>query len=145
VYNIILDEITAGRLLNIHPNRMMEPQHNYKNVQSHDDHHDDDSSTEVESLVGIEKGWAAEDFSSRNTRRSKRSTCVSILKASRWFVVIGLQLIIVGLLAKDLGLIQSQWWKTRSTSEHEVGGDMTGWGPHSELSPFAWFLYANGN
>lgn len=108
----------------------MEPQHEYKNVRG-DDHHDDDSSTEVESLVGMEKQWVADEFKSR-TLRSKRNTCLSILKASRWFVVIGLQLVIVGLLARDQGLLLDQWGGTRSTSEHEIGGDVTGWGKHSK-------------
>ena len=108
---------------------MMEPQHDYKNVHS-DDHHDDDSSTEVESLVGIEKQWATDGFKSR-TRKSKRNICVSIFKASRWFFVIGLQVVIVGLLARQQGFLSSLWGQTRSSSALDVGGDVTGWGPHS--------------
>ncbi|KAF2119420.1 hypothetical protein BDV96DRAFT_642445 [Lophiotrema nucula] len=106
----------------------MEPQHNYKNVHS-DDHHDDDSSTEVESLVGVEKQWATDGFKSR-TRKSKRNICVSILNASRWIVIIGLQLVIVGLLARQQGFLSSVWGGTRSSSALDVGGDITGWGPH---------------
>jgi hypothetical protein len=110
---------------------MMQPEHEYKNVPHSDDHRDDDSSTEVESLVGMEKQWAAENFATR-TRRSKRSVCLSLLKASRWFVVIGLQVIIVGLLAKEQGLLMDGWWSSQgSSSAKEVGGDITGWGPHS--------------
>lgn len=107
----------------------MEPQHTYKNVPAID-HHDDDSSTEVESLVGMEKQWAADTFS--RGRRSKRSACVGIVKASRWFVVIGLQLVMVALLAKDQGMLrQLGLGGKRSSSASEVGGDVTGWGPHS--------------
>lgn len=110
---------------------MMEPQHEYKNVHSHD-HHDDDSSTEVESLVGIEKQWESENFSTR-ARRSKRNACISLLKASRWFVVIGLQIVMVGLLARDQGLLLDfEWGQGRMTSEKQVGGDLTGFGPYSK-------------
>lgn len=107
---------------------MMEPQHEYKNV-SPVDHHDDDSSTEVESLVGgMEKQWESDTFT---RRRSKRNACVGILKASRWFVVIGLQLIVVGLLAKDQGMLrQLGLGNKKSSSAADVGGDVTGWGPH---------------
>lgn len=109
----------------------MEPQHAYKDVSSVD-HHDDDSSTEVESLVGMEKQWAADTFT--RSRRSKRNACVDIIKASRWFVIIGLQLIMVGLLAKDQGMLRQLGLGTnkKSTSAGDVGGDITGWGPHSE-------------
>jgi hypothetical protein len=111
---------------------MMASQHKYKDVQAQDhDHHDDDSSTEVESLVGIEKRWAEESFEHR-TRAPKRNICITILKASRWFVVILLQLIIIGLLGRDQGMLDKWWLRARSTSESEVGGDMTGWGPHSK-------------
>ncbi|KAF9728696.1 hypothetical protein PMIN01_13076 [Paraphaeosphaeria minitans] len=106
---------------------MMEPQHEYNNVSAVDNH-DDDSSTEVESLVGMEKHWAADTFT---TRRSKRNAYVGILKASRWFVIIGLQLIMVGLLAKDQGMLrQLGLGSKRRGSANEVGGDATGWGPH---------------
>lgn len=117
---------------------MMASQHKYKDVQAQDhdhdhdhDHHDDDSSTEVESLVGMEKRWAGEDFEHR-ARRPRRNICLTILKASRWLVVILLQLIIIGLLGRDQGMLDKWWLRERSTSENEVGGDMTGWGPHSE-------------
>jgi len=108
----------------------MDSQHNYKNVPAHDLH--DDSSTEVESLAGTEKQWDPKTFKSR-TRRSKRNTLMALLKAARWWVVIGLQVVIVGLLAKDQGLLrQVGFGYGRSTSQHEVGGDVTGWGPHSK-------------
>lgn len=111
----------------------MEPQHEYKNVPA-GDHHDDDSSTEVESLVGTEKQWVADTFNGRG-RRSKRNACIGILKASRWWVVIGLQLVIVGLLAKDQGLLRQLGVGSsrQSSSALEIGGDITGWGPHSQF------------
>jgi hypothetical protein len=111
---------------------MMEPAHEYKNVQPHDHQHDDDSSTEVESLVGMDKQWAEEAYNTR-ARRSKRSACISFLKASRWFVVIGMQMIMIGLLARDQGLLKDYTWGVgRATSEKQVGGDVTGFGPYSE-------------
>ncbi|KAF2643660.1 hypothetical protein P280DRAFT_214372 [Massarina eburnea CBS 473.64] len=112
---------------------MMEPSHEYKGVPAHDhhDHHDDDSSTEVESLVGVEKQWAADTYQ-RSRRRSKRDAFMAILKASRWIVVIVLQLAIVGMLAKDQGYLKNLGLSqgARSTSAKEIGGDITGWGPH---------------
>ncbi|KAF2475370.1 uncharacterized protein BDR25DRAFT_382312 [Lindgomyces ingoldianus] len=108
---------------------MMEPQHEYKNIPHTEHQHEDDSSTEVESLVGLDKQWASENFKSR-TRRSKRTICISFLKTTRWFVVIGLQLVVIGLLAHDQGLFHNVWWNSRTTSAKEVGGDITGWGPH---------------
>lgn len=110
---------------------MMEPQHPYNHVYS-DDHNDDSSSTEVESLVGNDSKWTDTTYSGRPTRRrTKCNTCLSILKASRWFFVIILQLVIIGLLARDQGLLlQSGWFARSQTSEKEVGGDVTGWGPH---------------
>lgn len=119
----------------------MDPPHSYKNLasQSHSHHDDDnDSSTEVESLVGLEKHWVTDGFKSRTRRRSKRSTCVAILKASRWFLVIGLQVVIVALLARDQGLLSSLRLGSgrRTTSAQDVGGDVTGWGPHSMIICF---------
>jgi hypothetical protein len=111
---------------------MMEPAHEYKNIDTVD-HHDDDSSTEVESLVGLDKQWVHDqDYQSR-TRRSKRNVLVTVVKTARWWLVIGLQLVIVALLARDQGLLLDRWLGTssKSTSANEVGGDITGWGPHS--------------
>ncbi|KNG51764.1 hypothetical protein DDE82_008455 [Stemphylium lycopersici] len=109
---------------------MMEPQHHYADVRTHDHHPDDDSSTEVESLVGAEKQWAAGDYHDRTPRSKRRILCPPLVAAMRWVLVIGLQLIIIGLLARDQGLLQSTQWKSRSTSANDVGGDITGWGPH---------------
>jgi hypothetical protein len=112
----------------------MEPSHEYKNVPVHDDvHHDDDSATEVESLVGSEKQWAADTYQT-SKRRSKRTTCLGLLKASRWLVIIALQLAIVGMMAKERGYLKQFGLAqtTRSSSAKEIGGDITGWGPHSK-------------
>ena len=109
---------------------MMQAQHTYENVPPVD-HHDDDSSTEVESLIGAEKKWHTDDFESRS-RKPRRNMCLTLLKASRWILVIGLQRVIIGLMARDQGLLLIVQWKhpNQSTSASEVGGDMTGWGPH---------------
>ena len=102
----------------------MASQLKYENVQRDD--RDDSSITEVESLIGDEKQMAAEEF--RYMKKSKRVTCLSILMKARSFLDTILLLVIVGLLLRD----QSQK-ATPKTSEHEVGGDMTGVGPHCEL------------
>jgi hypothetical protein len=107
----------------------MQPQHDYSQVNHHE-HHDDDSSTEVESLVGAEKQWAANDFR-RTSQRSKRRTCLSIWAALRWVLVITLQFVIIGLLAREQGFLSSTRWGARSTSASDPGGDITGWSPHS--------------
>ena len=111
---------------------MMEPQHHYADVRSQDHHHDDDSSTEVESLVGGEKQWAAGEYHSRAPPSRRRIMCPPLVAAMRWILVIGLQLVIIGLLARDQGMLDSTRWKARSTSANDVGGDITGWSPHSE-------------
>ena len=112
----------------------MPRQHQYTDVQVQD-HHDDDSSTEVESLVGGEKSWATNGYTrpSRSRRETLWTPCLSAL---RWFIVIALQIVIVGLLAREQGLLMdSKWTRAATTSEKEVGGDMTGWGPHSTHPP----------
>jgi hypothetical protein len=110
---------------------MMEPQHRYADVHTQNHHPDDDSSTEVESLVGGEKQWAAGDYHSRAPSRRK-IMCPPLVAAMRWVLVIGLQLVIIGLLARDQGMLDSTRWKARSTSANDVGGDITGWSPHSK-------------
>ena len=111
----------------------MQPQHDYSHINNHEQH-DDDSSTEVESLVGAEKQWTPGDFHHTSQRQSnRRILCPPLLAALRWVLIIGLQLIIIGLLARDQGLLDSTRWRGRSTSANEVGGDITGWGPHSKL------------
>lgn len=98
----------------------MESQHKYENVSLEENDHDDLSTTEVgDSLMGDEKQWDVEDFQSR-TRKSKRSTCMSILRSSRFFVDTILLLVILGLLLRE------QWQKGSVSGGMEVGGDITG-------------------
>lgn len=101
----------------------------YKNVELDD--HDDSSITEVEeSLMGDEKQMDVEEFRQRYTTKSRRTTCLSILKEARWFLDTVLLLVIVGLL------LRGQMQKANpKTSEHEVGGDFTGVGPHCRELP----------
>ncbi|RDW69901.1 hypothetical protein BP5796_08298 [Coleophoma crateriformis] len=109
----------------------MSNQLRYENVQQLDDH-DDSSITEVEeSLIGDEKGELRE----RYRLKSKRSKCCAMLKKARWVVDTVLLLVIVGLLLRQ----QSQKTSFPKTSEHEVGGDMTGVGPHlgTQIKTFA--------
>lgn len=107
----------------------MSTQPKYEDVQM--DERDDSSITEVEeSLLGDEKLMSAEEFRQRYARKSKRTTCLSILKEARWFLDIGLLLIIIALLLRT----QSQNFVPK-TSENEVGGDMTGVGPHCTAFP----------
>lgn len=99
----------------------MTSQLKYENIQQLDDH-DDSSITEVEeSLIGEEKCELRE----RYRTKSKRTTCLSMLKKARWFLDTILLLVIVGLLLRD----KSQEVISQ-TSEHDVGGDLTGVGPH---------------
>lgn len=98
----------------------------YENLQLDD--HDDSSITEVdESLMGDEKDA---EFQTRYQRKSKRATCLSILKEARWFIDTVLLVFIVGLLLRS----QSRD-SIPKTSEHEVGGDLTGLGPHCKELP----------
>jgi hypothetical protein len=110
---------------------MMQPQHDYSQVNHHE-HHDDDSSTEVESLVGAEKQWAAGDFHHIAQRSKRRTILAQILAALPWVLVIALQFIIVGLLAREQGLLDSTRLRAPSTSARDPGGDITGWSPHSK-------------
>lgn len=110
----------------------MESQRPYTDVRSQDRHRDDDSSTEVESLIGMDKQWISGDFDHRAPQSRRNILCPPLVAALRWVLVIGLQLIIIGLLARDQGLLESTRWRNRSTSANEVGGDITGWGPHSK-------------
>jgi len=101
----------------------------YENVQYDD--HDDLSITEVEeSLIGDEKRMHVEEFRQIYTTTSKKITCLSILKEARWFLDTILLLVLVGLLLRD----QSKK-EIPKTSEHEVGGDFTGVGPHCRELP----------
>jgi len=109
----------------------MQGQHDYSHI-NHNEEQYADSSTEVESLVGGEKQWTSGDFHQSSQRSNKKILCPPLLAALRWVLVIGLQLTIIGLLARDQGLLVSTRWRSRSTSANQVGGDITGWGPHSQ-------------
>ena len=108
----------------------------YENVQLDDQ--DDSSITDVEeSLMGHEKQMDVEEFQQRYTTKSKRIVCLSIIKEARWFLDTILLLVIVGLLLRD------QLEKANlKTSEHEVGGDFTGVGPHCRELPEIWGMVA---
>ena len=79
------------------------------------DHHDDDSSTEVESLVGNEKAWVNNEDYLRPSRSRRDILCPPCLSALRWFIVISLQVIIVGLLAREQGLLMDSKWTRAAT------------------------------
>lgn len=113
----------------------MQQAHEYSHV-NHNEEHYADSSTEVESLVGAEKQWAANDFHHTSQRSNRAILCPPLLAALRWVLVIGLQLIIISLLARDQGLLDATRWRGRSTSTKQVGGDITGWSPHSMYPPW---------
>lgn len=112
---------------------IMARQHSYTDIQLDEPHYDaaSSSSTEVESLVGREKEWAAHNYQDGPSRSRRNVLCPPILAMLRWVLVIGLQFVIIGLLAKEQGLLMnSKWWRSGTTSANEVGGDITGWGPH---------------
>lgn len=96
--------------------------HKYENVHlpltsdEHEHDHSSRSSTEVESLMGEEKSWQAQQ------RKSKRRTLGSILKSSRWMLDTTLLLIIVALLVRNEV-------KEPATEQWQTVGDMTGVGP----------------
>ncbi|ROW08729.1 hypothetical protein VPNG_06437 [Cytospora leucostoma] len=98
--------------------------HQYENVQLTGQHeHDQDpdssrSSTEVESLIGEEKSWQAQ----QRQRKSKRSTLAGILQSSRWMLDTTLLLIIIMLLLRNE-------WKESPPDQWQLLGDMTGVGP----------------
>jgi hypothetical protein len=115
---------------------MMQPQHDYAQVNHHVHHHDDDSSTEVESLVGAEKQWADGEFQHISQRSRRRILCPPLVAALRWVLIIGLQLVVIGLLARDQGLLDSTRFRGKSTSANDPGGDITGWSPHSASTTF---------
>jgi hypothetical protein len=107
----------------------MTSQLKYESIQVDDG--DDSSITEVEeSLMGDERQMHVEELRQRYTTKSKRIACLSILKETRWFLDTVLLLVIVGLLLRD----QSRKANPQ-TSEHEVGGDFTGVGPHCTVLP----------
>ena len=101
----------------------------YENVHSED--RDDLSITEVEeSLMGDEGQMHRDELRKGYMAKSKKVTCLSILKEGRWFLDTALLLVIVVLLLRN----QSEQ-SVPKTSEHEAGGDFTGVGPHCKHLP----------
>lgn len=101
----------------------------YDNIPFED--HEGSSTTDVESLKGDEKYTQGEEFGGQiYAPKSKRSTCLSVIKQARWFLDTLLLLVIVGLLVRD-----QRQRALPKTSEHEVGGDFTGVSPHCKLLP----------
>lgn len=101
----------------------MSAAHKYQNVRlstsdEHDHDHSSRSSTEVESLMGEEKSWQAQQIE----RKSKGRTLCTVLKQSKWMLNTTLLLIIVALLVRnELREPQPDQW--------QLLGDMTGFGP----------------
>ncbi len=109
----------------VHSDPAMDSKPVYETVALGEDHEEDLSSTEVdESLMGDEKGWNSQ-------RRSKRRTCVEVVKSYRWMLDTFLLLIIIGLL-----LLLRRDWADHGfpKSSSQLGGDFTGAGPHCECS-----------
>lgn len=106
----------------------MHPTHKYDAVDLSNHERDSDSITEVEeSLIGDEKRWHHDDLHALKTKPSKRSRCLAVVKSFSWTLNTVLLLAITALLLHD----QSR--KSGSTtSEHEVGGDLTGVTPSCE-------------
>lgn len=95
--------------------------HKYENVKlaaNEDIDHSSRSSTEVESLMGEEKSWQAQQLQ----RKSKRRTLGSILRSSRWILDTTLLFIIIALLVRNE-------MKEPPTEQWQTSGDMTGVGP----------------
>lgn len=99
--------------------------HKYENVQltseDHDHDHSSRSSTEVESLMGEEKSWQAQQL----REKSKTRGLASILRSSRWMLDTTLLFIILALLVRN----QMKEAPTSPTDLVQLNGDMTGVGP----------------
>lgn len=96
------------------------------------DERDDSSMTEVEdSLMGDEKHIDGGEFGRRYRPKPKGTSCLSILKEARFFLDTILLLAIVGIL-----LWNRAQEAVPKTSERDVGGDMTGVGPHRMFTSF---------
>lgn len=106
----------------------MHPAHKYDAVDLSNHERDSDSITEVEeSLIGDEKRWHHDDLHTLKTRPSKKSRCLAVLKSFSWTLNTVLLLAITALLLRDQSRRSSS-----ITSEHEVGGDLTGVTPSCE-------------
>jgi hypothetical protein len=122
--NITQDSSAISSFQNI----SMASQLKYENVEFDD--HEDSSTTEVEESLMEDEKHMHEEFHKRYATKSKRAACRSILNQGRWFLDTLLLLVIVGLLVRD----QAHRVNPK-TSENEVGGDLTGVGPHCRQLP----------
>jgi hypothetical protein len=96
-------------------------QHKYESMPLDD--RDDRSSTEVESLMEVEKQWEIEDM--QRPRRSKASRVSSVLNSYRWLIDTSLLLVILALV------VRSQYQAT--PLPYDFGGDITGVGPQCKF------------
>ncbi len=96
----------------------MDAQHKYENVAVGEDHDGSRSSTEVESLLGDEKSWHAEQLGLRR-KPTRTSKVVSTFRTWRWVIDTVLLLGILGLLVRDQ-------FKKQPYTPWEIGGDFTG-------------------
>lgn len=110
---------------------MMEAtEHAYKNMPYEDSDHINDESlshTEVdESLLGDDKQiWHDKDL---QRSKSRRSRFFALLKSCRWMIDTSLLLVILGFLVRDQ-------WRSKPTTQWQIGGDLTGVGPECESQP----------
>lgn len=102
--------------------------HKYETVQVGGEEQDHDqssrSSTEVESLMGDEKSWQAQ----QRERKSKCKSFRRILASSRWMLDTTLLLIILALLVRNQ-------IKEPPIDQWQLSGDMTGVGPRCSSYP----------
>jgi hypothetical protein len=104
---------------------MAAQQHKYESMALDD--RDDRSSTEVESLMEVEKQWQDEDMR-MPMRRSRASRICGVLNSFRWLIDTTLLLIILGLV------VRSEFKKGPvNPTDYDFGGDITGVGPKCEL------------
>jgi len=107
---------------------MKEAYAKYETLDIEDQDHDDLSSTEAGgSIIGEDKNWNAETFH-QPKRKSKRSRCCSILGFLKKGIDTLLLVTILGLLVRD------KWPSYSSSSQNDVGGDITGVGPHCKFT-----------
>jgi hypothetical protein len=92
----------------------------YANVDQED--RDDRSSTEVESLMEMDKQWGLEDQAQGSVRRSRASRVCAAFNAWRW-------LIDTTLLVAILVVLLRMQRSSAATDEVELSGDMTGFSP----------------
>jgi hypothetical protein len=112
-----------NHIYSLHQNlNMGSKQHQYETMPLDD--RDDRSSTEVESLMEVEKDWQNEDMQ-RPVRRSKTSRICNVLNQWRWLIDTTLLLLILGLVARSQFL-------AKPINPNQIMGDVTGVGPECE-------------